>query len=100
MIGKHTPGPWRDAGGGREKHMIYATENGVPRPVADVGWSVSQERNKANAGLVSAAPDLLQALIDLVEMTEPLIIQGGHKSALNWYEYARAAIAKAKGGAK
>jgi hypothetical protein len=79
---KHTPGPWVVSG--------KATINSTMR-----GWvaSVSTVDRVANARLISAAPDMLEALrgiLESMEMENPL----AHKTQI---DAARAAIAKAEG---
>lgn len=67
LVEKATLGPWRDAGAGRDKHMLYADVDGVPKPVADVGWSTYAGQDKANAALIVAAVNALPALCAEVE---------------------------------
>ena len=67
LVGKATPGPWRDAGAGRERHMLYADLKGVPTPVADVGWFPDIDTDSANAALIVAAVNDLPALCAEVE---------------------------------
>lgn len=94
---QHTPGPWeiRDAEGSFEirthgtpfgttgiwSHMQVNGSGNDPR------YIVTTEEAKANALLIAAAPDLLEAL--QIAMSHPM--------TGNWYEAARAAIAKATG---
>ena len=65
MSTKHTPGPWNYAGPsdiGRDTYSIYG--NG---PLAyTAGPSDYGETAEANARLIAAAPDLLEALKDVV----------------------------------
>lgn len=93
---KHTPGPWR----------IELGRYGVPRAIRGpesaefrniINWnglsSPSRPESVANARLIAAAPDLLEALEMLADpMRTPT---DGDPSVLR--EFARAAIAKAKG---
>ena len=102
----HTPGPWK---------VGYKNESGryIEAPDGYVAvvhyWSRSDEEMEANARLIAAAPDLLEALIWMVENDdtnegdEPVDLLGGE----SWNEYnaywidglnrARSAIAKATG---
>ncbi len=96
--GKHTPGPWRvveDAGD--DRHGIYAKGFGF---VAFCGFSVYPEQPDhpwtvqppANARLLAAAPDLLEACEALVQSFEDESDAIGHHKS---YDLARAALAKA-----
>jgi hypothetical protein len=95
MSEKHTEGPWEwDA-----NVWDYDPEQEAP-------WLVSAGNDKvlfgqigctseANARLIAAAPDLLDALAVLIELVSFQICDDGHPAIIN----ARAAIAKATGGA-
>jgi len=86
---KHTPGPWdwmavgANASGGHHLYIIDAANRKIC-----ACWGKAEEK-EANARLLAAAPDLLEALQEIVRPTK---ILGG--SAL---DKARAAIAKAEG---
>lgn len=81
---KHTPGPWKiDYGYNRSINFIGPC---VPDQYAGSSWLRVTE---ANARLIAAAPELLEALKLLVEDRHPEFIPA-HK-----WEQARAAIAKA-----
>lgn len=81
-MSKHTPGPW-----------FYAeSEVGTPfvdsESVGDLSAvALPLDEQKANAHLIAAAPDLLEALEDLLPWLEDARMADG----------ARAAIAKARG---
>jgi len=81
-MSKHTPGPWREAGG----DAILA---GHDHDLVVIG----SIKNRADVLLTAAAPDLLDALEEAAnwdgydEAGEPAV----------WLERAVAAIAKAKG---
>lgn len=85
-MSKHTPGPWviinHQIGGADGKEVGNAFAPGRP--------AVEQE---ANARLIAAAPDLLEALESI------LLIKPTPAQTLNWelYEAAQTAISKAKG---
>jgi hypothetical protein len=85
MTTQHTPGPWRigDAG---------FTVFGPPKPGA-LPETIAPVKNRANARLISAAPELLAALEALIDRdpAPPLEKIGAV------YVNARAAIAKARG---
>jgi hypothetical protein len=99
---KHTPGPWRILPEEDDKEYIrirgtvwggfYKITN-VPKP-QDTGHLTLNAQNlaevRANAALIAAAPELLEALILAVE-DEPNAC---------FADTARAAIAKAKGETK
>ena len=106
---KHTPGPWEAIVTGEEKHIIeYQTETGSIACIAQcMGTSAI---SAANAALIAAAPELLETLKELANLVEA--DQRGDDDAVpaRWarpsysaiaeaVNEARAAIAKAKGGA-
>ena len=105
MTAKHTPGPWHI--GMKPGPMIYG-EHG--EQVADMVVSmINIVEHSANARLIAAAPDLLQALENLTDAVQSgtsyaddtaagkaLSILSG-RSGTTWLSDARAAIAKAKG---
>jgi len=85
MTTQHTPGPWRigDAG---------FTVFGPPKSGA-LPETIAPVKNRANARLIAAAPELLEALEALLnrDLAPPLEKIGAV------YVNARAAIAKARG---
>ena len=101
MSNKHTPGPWVI------EHLDWAQKGYVfinakdHDAIAQVVWLMEDDekmgRNspteEANARLIAAAPDLLQALIDAVDLIETVSPFEG-----DTLRNARAAIAKATGG--
>jgi hypothetical protein len=104
---KHTPGPWElegdvewvmdDAGGHR--HLIIRAPDGWN--VALVQADEDDEEQVANARLIVAAPDLLAALRALVwqiDRDDSVVWEDGSPAAAMLLD-ARAAIAKATGGA-
>jgi hypothetical protein len=85
MSEKFTPGPWSfDPDGGLPVIQIYCADNKNP-----FHGSRSDEEHVANAVLISAAPELYEALREIVD-TEWLGGRGG-------FHMARAALAKARG---
>ncbi|GAA0531332.1 hypothetical protein [Pigmentiphaga daeguensis] len=91
MEAKHTPGPWelRDEFG--MQGLVYA--QGLEYPVASTtGYYNRAGQTEHNARLIAAAPELLEALRDVVraEMFLP-----DHPQRQAAYATARAAIAKA-----
>ena len=110
---KHTPGPWVvgshdfldqwvciDAPSG-DHDLDYKSWEGVAMAYGcEESPSKGLKKAKANAILIAAAPELLEALTDAVidfdnwaahEDNHP------HEHLVAWAEKARAAIAKAKG---
>jgi len=91
---KHTPGPWRI-------DPIKAHANGNRRIMAEQCTTVAvvPEHLAADARLIAAAPDLLEAL---QEVCARLLYRGVSTNAgrpdRTALEIARAAIAKATGG--
>lgn len=92
---KHTPGPWV-AGRpdmatmieGRNGKYIYAGE----RYIAAAGFDVRDwDETVANARLIAAAPELLEALEEMYRVCNASSDDAPHRVK------ARAAIAKAKG---
>lgn len=90
-MSKHTPGPWTHEGQGDITGVENDPANGCVGEVdvACVYLRTVPGRHEANARLIAAAPDLLKALED---------IAGYYPNS--WAsDTARAAIAKATGGA-
>lgn len=98
---KHTPGPWklewRKTDGNRYNWHACIGENTNPVQCTIRGHYDNpelQSRQEANAHLIVAAPELLEALESAMGMIK------GHqesKEKVARYEFARAAVAKAKG---
>lgn len=90
MTAKHTPGPWElrpDDMGGLSSLVFPA---GQPHPVAGVtGYYSGNWERLANALLIAAAPELLEALQFVMTAS------GGQLGTA--FEQAQAAIAKATG---
>jgi hypothetical protein len=110
MSAKHTPGPWKAGTARRSSNfgdMAAFVHGPGPAKIAKV-WSgdPSDETNgnkaEANARLIAAAPDLLEALKDIVEQWDAAKDPHSKAVALNspklWAALgeARAAIAKAE----
>ena len=112
MSTQHTPGPWEVKKGAAMLNSVctvYGTEDGwvdiaAPIPMADD----YRAESSANARLIAAAPDLLEALKSAVDtLTDPRIGQWSYMEGSEIYsdfkdaaDAARAAIAKATGGAQ
>ena len=97
MKTKHTPGPWTvgpwfDNDGQPEIIIEHVTPHGNLVPAVALGGLVGQE---ANARLIAAAPELLDALRGLLRcMADDEEYGPDHRVTI-----ARAAIAKATGAA-
>lgn len=59
---KHTPGPWRIDSGHEGGWMIIGCDLVLCQRSP---WAIRQEESKANARLIAAAPDLLEAAENL-----------------------------------
>lgn len=101
MTAKHTPGPW-----------IMARRDGVPHGDSDnLGWDWDMGDHEppspmrgivsleADARLIAAAPEMLDALAGLVRGFPPFS-RDHHPVMADALDAARAAIAKATGDAR
>lgn len=94
---KHTPGPWN-----LHKHA-FACVTSEKMMVANCAVTTSniedlQPTQMANARLIAAAPDLLEAVAGLIRLSEAIRHSVGlGKNQLERIERAKAAIAKAEG---
>lgn len=104
-MSKHTPGPWLIADNGT---FVYALGNGGTNVFwADV-QSAGSERaflseKRANARLIAAAPELLEALTDALKYYDAWLANTDvtpNESLQAWTSKARAAITKATEGQK
>ena len=98
----HTPGPWYAVDNGHYIDIKISDDIYAPS-VADVSASKFLEggdNSKANASLIAAAPDLLEALkaarIDILTLYS-LSASGMAEPAEEWVSEIDAAIAKAEG---
>ena len=102
MNTNHTPGPWK----------VYECTDGTtnicgnrdyPDGVCKMLWSGKKQRDEANARLIATAPEMLAAVIEahnVLEAAALCLTPRGSRSRLDSaIEQARAAIAKATGGA-
>lgn len=93
-MSKHTQGPWFVTGS-MTKYVEARIPGGLIQEVASVGPTAADngygEQQEANANLIAAAPDLLEAL-------EALLLDAPATGLKSVYQ-ARAAIARAKGEA-
>lgn len=70
MSGVHTPGPWRyDV----ESEAVFYDDGNICPNIAFLNENTSGEQNLADARLIAAAPDLLEALraVDLFSAKPP-----------------------------
>lgn len=84
MTEQHTPGPWR-------KFKYKPSDDDLGVEGAD-GYTLAEDLSLADANLIAAAPDLLEALQMCLAVVKP------PQNCIPW-DYARAAIAKATGAA-
>jgi len=103
-MSEHTPGPWRigslasyDGYTGQPFRNVWAGQDEAATVVARAIRSEGAMTNDvdADATLIAAAPDLLEALEEVVKDALGYVERTGQ--SIFWLENARAAIAKAKG---
>ncbi len=103
ITAQHTPGPWFVS---TATHLtlgailaVSAKEGDGVDAVCIVDLLPGDEESKANAHLIAAAPDLLEAL-KLCEGNISSLLASTHPRVYGeWLDFVRAAIAKAEGGA-
>lgn len=105
----HTPGPWFPVPYGDGNDTVICKDEAGNQRIAFMavpGCREQQERQKvwreikANARLIAAAPELLEVL-EVINRNAVYSDDGIRANLDNWVlDKARAAIAKAKGGAK
>lgn len=102
MSVKHTPGPWRSQVTRGEYAQVFAGNES--QPVAEIATSHGDTfgpRERANAHLIAAAPDLLAALRAIAESSgrydDPEHDADPIEHALVMRDIALGAIAKAEG---
>jgi hypothetical protein len=102
----HTPGPW--AVFGRAGYAGHKVGDCTGRSVAAFPATSkrSEDERNANAGLIAAAPDMLDLARNVAGLDAAYLDHIDHHSILHgilisavreWQEQARAAIAKAEG---
>ena len=89
---KHTPGPWVWDSHYDDLRPLWYSE--MSQGCGYLSWDNDETRD-ANAHLIAAAPDLLEALIELLQVQDGVPMTG--IDATRRSDLARAAIAKAKG---
>ena len=100
-MSKHTPGPWVVVGS-RTKYVEARLVGSLMQEVAACGPTLADEgygqQQEANARLIAAAPDLLEALRGMFAMWRSVCrAQGWEPEHLAEAVRAQAAIAKATG---
>ena len=94
-MSKHTPGPWQIKRHFDPGYKFISAQKHTA--LAQVVWCMEDEDRspecEANAHLIAAAPDLLDALFYLLETSSGV----SHEQWLEAMEQARAAILKATG---
>mgnify|MGYP007094615063 CR=1 FL=1 len=106
MKAKHTPGPWTWHPTALHPAVrSVGTPDAGPRRICTVGTMNGNPVDKANARLIAAAPELLEALQAVLRSfpTDRDMRDAGWERAeidlaCSDYEAARAAIAKVSGG--
>lgn len=110
---KHTPGPWKACHDGKCKcKQVWSETADHPVAIVECGkvgddypevengkavmkqityWEIGEEVAEANAHLIAAAPDMLEALENLIKANWPDAIDEAFKQA-------KSAIRKAGGG--
>lgn len=89
---KHTPGPWTIIG-------VDGFASGIWGPDAEDVVPDGSSMRQADARLIAAAPDLLEALEDFVAFYEEFLGRDSEDlQKTRQYHGAKAAIAKARGG--
>ena len=103
MTTKHTPGPWYVGSGTHEGRNIYSVasvtddEGFTYQPIVASAEDDGIKCWDANARLIAAAPDLLEALQRIADGQEMSGVFTFADVVLRYQEIARAAIAKATG---
>lgn len=87
----HTPGPWKVEYSEGDEWEVLA---GANLPIAYIsGWA--GRSTEVNARLIAAAPDLLAALAGIIEIGKRDLTNPKYDA---YFEEARAALKKARGG--
>lgn len=88
MKTEHTPKPWKISETDEEGHYVIESEDGKTAICYGAGFYGENNPSEANAHLISAAPDLLEALKSVVAIAD---------RKTDEFDRARSAIAKAEG---
>lgn len=101
---QHTPGPWHVSVGEIVGHVEVGVDDAKDNFICTM-HAIPPTSNMANALLIAAAPELLDALkrvvalYDSLDLTEEMRKAGWRNLDQPWVIAARAAIAKAEGRA-
>lgn len=99
MSAAHTPGPWAYATGPSLKGRYHTVEDADENMVCEC-YEGTEETDEANARLITAAPELLEALEAVIAAKDQFDKDGTFDLDQDaWEASARAAIAKARGEA-
>ena len=85
---KHTPGPWN-----AESCIVRDKTRQIRIAKCDESWQLDWREMEANADLIAAAPDLLEAAKGIINSIE-------NGNGVVCYRALMAAIVKAEGGAE
>ena len=105
---KHTPGPWETDRNNVHTGQIATIHHCLNNDWVEVwspNWPMDEAEQEANARLIAAAPELLEALMEAVECGMVPIssaVEGGasaYSAQVRCADKIRTAIAKATGGA-
>lgn len=90
---KWTPGPWRIGGDDRDEYWSVVVPGG------DIIDMLADDQGRANARLISAAPDLAEVAEELIRIDANLTGQDRDDAMEDLIIAARAALSRAKGEA-
>ena len=96
----HTPGPWSSGySEGRGTLCVRAADTWIcGELLAENGTAISQQEAEANARLIAAAPELLEAVKKLLAVCENYAFDKFDRPVgVTEQEFARTAIARAEG---
>lgn len=98
MKKQHTPGPWKIGTPPPNGEQTIGTQKGLMVAVATTGANTPTE---ANANLIAAAPELLEALQDFLNWSDSVYYgEDTRRELVRAKDKASAAIAKATGEQK
>lgn len=94
---KHTPGPWIADGSKWRGQITVRRAGDIPSPIADM-W-LNGDDPAANARLIAAAPDMMEALhkVERALVDGALVPLPGYSDEIVCLAVVRTAIAKAEG---
>lgn len=93
-MAKHTPGPWKAEG-----QLGLLVAGPADEKIAILHGERINPDTEGNVRLITAAPDLLEVMLDLFSNTQFRVAVGGNPHRVDdLLSRARSAIAKATGG--